>query len=286
MVRKINMLLGQKQGYLFTLPWIIGFLWFTAIPIISSLRLSFSQTRITAEGIESEFIGIENFREAVSTDIAFIREIGNFSIISVIAIPMIVILALVMALLLNYPLKIRGVFRTIFFLPVIISSGPVIEKLIDMGVTTIPALSEYGFYTFLQSNDNIFTSAILLVLDSFVIFLWFSGVQLLVFLAGLQKVDRQTIEAARVDGASAWEIFWKITLPGLSSLILVNIVYTTVMFAQTTLNPVIGHISGNMFSITTGFGYASALAWIYFIVITLVMLGVAGVFFLFSRKSL
>jgi len=278
--------LGQKTGYLFVLPWIIGFAVFTAYPIFTSFTLGFQQATITGDGVAREFVGIENFREAISTDISFIRDVGSFSIVSVVAIPMIVILALVMAILLNFPLRARGIFRTIFFLPVIIASGPVIDKLIDMGVTTLPTLQEYAFYWFLADADNVFASAALLILDSIIIFLWLSGVQLLVFLAGLQKLDKQTVEAARVDGASPWEIFWKITLPSLSSLILVNIVYTTVMFAQTTFNPVITHISSNMFNVTTGFGYASALAWLYFVVITLIMLALVGVFALFSKKSL
>jgi len=278
--------LGQKTGYLFVLPWILGFAVFTAYPIILSIVLSFSDTIITADGIAREFTGIGNFRDAISTDISFIRDVGGFSVVSMVAIPMIVILALVMALLLNYPLKGRGIFRTIFFLPVIIASGPVIDKLIDMGVTTIPTLSDYAFYWHLQSFDNIFATAALLVLDSIIIFLWFSGVQLLVFLAGLQKLDKQTMEAARVDGASAWEIFWKITLPSLASLILVNIVYTTVMFAQSSLNPVIQHISSNMFNVATGFGYASALAWLYFIVICIIMAVLVGLYALFSKESL
>jgi len=277
---------GQKTGYLFVLPWIIGFALFTAYPIFTSFMLGFQQATITGDGVAREFIGLENFRAAISTDISFIRDVGSFSIVSVVAIPMIVILALIMAMLLNFPLKGRGIFRTIFFLPVIIASGPVMDKLIDMGVTTIPTLQEYTFYWVLIALDNVFATAALMVLDSIIMFLWLSGVQILVFLAGLQKLDKQTVEAARVDGASPWEIFWKITLPGLSSLILVNIVYTTVMFAQTTFNPVIAHISGNMFNVTTGFGYASALAWMYFVVITLIMLGLVGVFALFSKKSL
>jgi len=268
------------------MPWIIGFAVFTAYPIFFSLLLSFHQTSFGAERIYREFTGISNFHNAISTDIGFLRDVGGFSIVSFVAIPIIVILALVMALLLNYPLKGRGIFRTIFFLPVIITSGPVIDKLIDMGVTTIPALTNYSFYWFLLTSDNIFASAALLVLGNIILFLWLSGVQLLVFLAGLQKIDKQTMEAARVDGASPWEIFWKITLPSLSTLILVNIVYTTVMFAQTTLNPVIQHITGNMYDVTTGFGYSSALAWLYFLVITMIMLALVGIFALFGKKSL
>jgi len=284
-MRKIK-IFGQKAGYMFVLPWIIGFAVFTAFPLFYSIYLSLHQTTITADGFIGEFRGMGNFHEAISMDIGFIRDVGGFSIVSMIAIPMIVILALVMALLLNYPLKFRGIFRTIFFLPVIIASGPVIDKLVDMGVTTIPTLPDYAFYWFLHGSENIFAAAALLVLDSFIIFLWLSGVQLLVFLAGLQKLDKQTVEAARVDGASAWEIFWKITLPSLSTLIIVNIVYTTVMFAQTTFNPVIEHITSNMFEVTTGFGYSSALAWLYFLVISLIMTVLVGLFALFSKDTL
>jgi len=273
-------------GYIFVLPWVLGFLLFTAYPIFYSLQLSFSRVTFGAEEIATEPIGLQNFRHAISTDITFIREVGSFSIVSMVSIPMIVIMALVIALLLNQPVKGRGLFRTIFFLPVIIASGPVIDRLADMGATTLPALHDYAFYWYLWWSDNIFASAMLYVLDNIIVLLWFTGVQTLVFIAGLTKIDRQVIEASRVDGASTWEIFWEITLPSLSSLIVVNIIYTTVMFSQTTLNPIIDHISSNMFNIDTGFGYSSALAWLYFIVISLIMLVIVGVFALFSRKSL
>jgi len=278
--------LNEKNfGYVFVLPWIIGFIVFTAYPIFYSFYLSFFDVTFTATGIETYFIGIGNFHNAISTDIAFIREVGQFSIMSAVAIPLIVIIALTLALLLNHPIRARGTFRTIFFLPVIIASGPVIDKLMDMGATTIPDMGRYQFYHLIQAGDNAFFSAIIFILDNIIMLLWFSGVQILVFLAGLQKLDKEAYEAARVDGASSWEIFWKITLPSLSSLILVNIVYTTVMYAQTTLNPVIDIISDNMFNIHTGFGYSSALAWLYFLVIILIMLALLGIFVIFSRRS-
>jgi ABC-type sugar transport system permease subunit len=101
--------------------------------------------------------------------------------------------------------------------------------------------------------------------------LWFSGVQILIFLAGLQKVDQSLYEAARIDGASPWESFWKVTLPMLMPLVIVNVIYSIVYVSTFALNEIIILIKNNMFSTITGFGYATAVAWIYFIIITLVL---------------
>jgi ABC-type sugar transport system permease subunit len=276
---------NRRIAYVFVLPWIAGFAVFTAFPFFYSLYLSFFNVTITAEGLDNTWLGMANFREAVSVDVLFIREIGDFSVRALVSVPLIVIMALVIALILNRPLRARGLFRTIFFLPVIILSGPVINRLADIGATSFTELHNFSFYWWLLFNDNFAANALLFVLDNIIILLWFSGVQILVFIAGLQKIDRQAVEAAWVDGASGWEVFWKITLPALSSIILINIVFTTVMYAQSNLNPVTEQISGNMFNVLTGFGYASALSWIYFILVSLLMLLMVGLFAMFSRKS-
>jgi len=278
---------SQKVGYIFILPWILGFLAFTAYPIFYSLYLSFFNVVITATGLQTNFIQFENFRNILTTDLDFLRMAGAFFRESLVSVPLIVILALIMALLLNQPIKARGLFRTIFFLPVIISSGPVMEKLIDLGVTTIPNLADYQFYQVLALNNGFFLVDILLyILNHTIVLLWLSGVQILIFLAALQKVDRQVYEAARIDGASTWEIFWKITLPTLFPMILVNIIYTTVMYASSALNPIVAHISSHMFRVETGFGYASALSWIYFVIIAIILGVLAGIFMLMEKKSL
>lgn len=278
---------NQNIGYIFILPWIIGFLAFTVYPIFYSLYLSFFNVVITATGLQTEFIRFENFQTIISSDLDFIRMVGSFFRESLISVPLIVILALIMALLLNQKIKARGLFRTIFFLPVIISSGPVMEKLIDLGVTTIPNLADYQFYQVLALNSGFFLVDILIyILNHTIILLWLSGVQILIFLAALQKVDRQVYEAARIDGASTWEIFWKITLPTLFPMILVNIIYTMVMYSSSALNPIVNHISSHMFRVETGFGYASALSWLYFLIIAVILGILAGTFMLLERKSL
>ena len=278
---------SNKVGYIFISPWVLGFLIFTAYPIIYSLYLSFFEVTITATGIETYFVQFDNFRRVITEDVEFLRQLGSFFIETMISVPLIVVLALIMALLLNQPIKARGVFRTIFFLPVIISSGPVINKLMDMGVTSIPSLAEYQFYQILAMNSGFFLVDLLLyILNNAILLLWLSGVQILIFIAALQKVDKQVYEAARIDGASTWEIFWKVTLPSLFPMILVNIIYTTVTYSVSALNPITDHISSHMFRLETGFGYASAISWIYFVVVTVVLLILAGVFVAFEKKSL
>jgi ABC-type sugar transport system permease subunit len=277
----------KTMGYFFILPWMIGFLIFTFIPIAYSLYLSFNDVTITAMGIETSFIAFENFRRVALEDLDFLRKMWTFFIETIISVPLIVVLALIMALLLNQRVKGRGIFRTIFFLPVIINSGPVLNMLMDLEITTIPALERYEFYWALVAmSGNFFADLLLFFLNHFILLLWLSGVQILIFLAALQKTDQQIYEAARIDGASTWEIFWRITLPGLMPMILVNIVYTTVMYSMSALNQVTEYISANMFRIDTGFGYTSALSWIYFVIILATLGLLVGGFMVFEKRSI
>jgi len=277
----------KTVGYFFVLPWIIGFLAFTIIPIGYSLYLSLNDVTITATGIETSWVGLTNFTRVITEDMEFIRMVWDFFVRTMISVPLIVILGLVMALLLNQNVKGRGLFRTIFFLPVIINSGPVINMLIDLDIMTIPSLMNYEiFWVIAHAHEYSFIAEILLfILMNFILFLWLAGVQILIFLAALQKTDAGVYEAARIDGASTWEIFWRITLPGLMPMILVNIVYTTVMYSASALNQITEHISANMFRLDRGFGYTSALSWIYFVIILATLGVLVGGFMLFKRRG-
>ncbi|MBC1210001.1 sugar ABC transporter permease [Listeria booriae] len=276
----------DNVGYLFILPWIVGFLIFTAFPIIYSIYLSFFKVTITTRGIKTVFVKFQNFQQAFTGDIDFLNKVWTFTKEIFIAVPLIVILALIIAILLNQDIKFRGFFRTIFFLPVIIASGPVLTKLMGQGITSIPAVKESFIYQMALDNSDFFLAPVLIyILDNTIVLLWFSGVQILIFIAALQKMDPQAYEAAKIDGASTWEIFWKITLPSLYPMIFVNIIYTTVMYSVSTLNPVIDHIKVNMFKLQSGFGYSSALSWIYFVIISLILLIMAAVVMFFNRKK-
>ncbi|WP_173917623.1 carbohydrate ABC transporter permease [Halobacillus sp. Marseille-Q1614] len=259
-------------GVTFLSPWIIGFLVFTAFPLFYSLYLSFQKVKITPSGIQTEFIRFENYVYAFTVDTQFTQVLLRFLRELIISTPIIIVFSLIIALLLNQPIRMKGFFRTIFFLPVIIASGPVITDLMAQDVTSIPSIEEYAiFAAFLSNTDGILNTILTYLMDNLIIILWYSGVQILIFLAALQKTDRQIYEAAKIDGASNWECFWKVTLPTLYPMIIVNLIYTIVTYSIFALNPVVEHIQGNMFEISTGFGYASALSWMYFLVITLVL---------------
>ena len=263
------------SGYAFISIWLIGFLFLTAIPLVESLIYSFNRiTIVGGEGIQLIDVGWQNFITILTNDLTFIEQVQQFIWEMIIYVPVIIILAMVIAILLNRPFKFRGFFRAIFFLPVIITSGPVVTELLRQGAGTIPSLSESGFLTIIESIFPSFLAQPLVELFTELIFiLWFSGVQVVLFLAGLQKMDQSMYEAAQMDGANGWETFWKITLPSLKNIIFVSAIYTIVTLATFSNNPIIAYIRIAMFEGAKGYGYASALAWLYFLVIALLLLG-------------
>jgi ABC-type sugar transport system permease subunit len=292
LLEEVNRMRGTKlnrrkreilTGYTFILPWLIGFLLFMAYPIYYSLFMSFNKVYITASGIKTEFLKWENYKFAFLSDPYFLEELIMFLKSAVMLIPIVIVFSLFVALMINQPIRMKGFFRAIFFLPVVITSGEVVGELFSQGAATIPIIERYGIIEFIQANMSpSWATPIINIIEQLIIILWYSGVQILIFLAGLQKVNKQTYEAASIDGASPWEIFWKITLPSIKPFILVNIIYTTVDLSTNTMNNVIVLIKENMFKVETGFGYATALAWIYFVVIFIILL---LSIFVFSRKE-
>lgn len=273
-------------GYSFIGIWIVGFLIFMLYPFISSLIYSMSKVTILGTGIDIQYHGFTNFIQIfeIEEGFAFVEALIRFLKEVVFQVPIIIVFSVLIAVLLNRDIKGRGFFRSIFFLPVIISSGPVINELITQGAGGANIFESYGFITIIENTLNPgLAEPIINLFSQIIIIFWFSGVQILIFLAGLQKVDRQIYEAAKVDGAGAWESFWKITLPSLSSLVFVNVIYTIVLLSTFSENDVIVEIKRNMFNINTGYGMASAMAWVYFIIVML-MIGLVALIFLPKQK--
>ncbi|CCV65484.1 Binding-protein-dependent transport systems inner membrane component [Paracholeplasma brassicae] len=280
--KKINVRVTNKKremfyGYVFISIWLVGFLFLTVYPLVMSFIFSLNKVTITgAKGIQMTFSGFQNYIDIFTSDLDFVDYLWAFLGQIVLYVPIILIISMVISILLNQKIKLRGFFRSVFFLPVIIASGPVINELLKQGAGTIPLLEETGIVETLSKTLPAFmANPIALLFDEMIIVLWFSGVQIVLFLAGLQKISTEIYEAAQIDGASPWESFWKITLPSLKSIILVSAVYTIVMLATFSNNSIIGHIQKVMFDTTKGYGYSSALAWVYFVVIAL-LLGVVA----------
>ncbi|REE85343.1 carbohydrate ABC transporter membrane protein 1 (CUT1 family) [Paenibacillus taihuensis] len=271
-IRMTNKRRKALVGTAFISPWIIGFFIFALRPMIYSLYLSFQKVKVTPLGIKTNYVGWDNYKYAFVSDTTFVEKVLHYLREMALNVPIIVTFSLIIALLINQKIKMRGIFRTIFFLPVIITSGPVINELLSQGVTNIPNIESYSMFEMVkQSLTPAVANPIMYLFKQIIMVLWFSGVQILIFLAGLQKVDHSLYEAARIDGASPWEAFWKLTLPMLMPLVLVNFIYTIVYISTFALNEIIVMIKDNMFNTTTGFGYATAIAWIYFVLIAIVL---------------
>ncbi|MDR1953663.1 MAG: sugar ABC transporter permease, partial [Clostridiales Family XIII bacterium] len=266
------------HGLLFCSPFIVGFLGFFLIPMIQSIRYAFSTVKLDEAGMTLTFVGLKNFKEALFADPLYVRTILESLRGLVVQVPSILIFSLFVALILNQKFRGRVVARAVFFLPVIVVSGVVLE-ILQMDDLSQAILSGDGF-RFADESENLFaaigmpSAAVDLlapVMQSVFSIVWGSGVQILMFLAGLQTVPPALYECAKIEGATAWETFWKVTFPMISPMILMNIVYTSVDYFTTSVNPVIRMIAAQ--SSNMHFEYAAGLSWMYLIVV-LLMLGI------------
>ncbi len=259
-------------GYAFVLIWIVGFALFTAVPLLQTLYYSLNKVTVTATGISLEQIQWQNYTRALFTDPTFVQLLIEYAIETLVAVPIILIFSLIIALFLNLKFRFKGMFRTIFFLPVVITSGPVIQELVAQGATSVPGLAISATVTdFIAQLPLYLRNPIEYLLTSFILILWFSGVQILIYLSSLQKIDQSIYEAAAIDGASAWESFWKITLPALSTTTLIVAVYTIITLSHFSENKVIKYIYGQTYAVGGGIGYASAMSFLYFFALFLLL---------------
>jgi len=259
-------------GYGFVLIWIVGFALFTFLPLIQTFFYSMNQVTVQATGIELVSVKWANYSRALFTDPNFVQLLIEYVVETIVSVPIIVIFSLMIALLLNQKFRLKGLFRTIFFLPVVIASGPVIRELVAQGATSVPGITNTSAVAeFLLTLPSSLRNPVQYLLTSFVLILWFSGVQILIFLSSLQKIDRSVYEAAAIDGASGWEAFWKITLPSLSTTTLIIAIYTIITLSHFSENKVIQYIYSNTYAVQGGIGYASAMSFAYLFVLVLLL---------------
>jgi ABC-type sugar transport system permease subunit len=274
------------HGYGFILVWVIGFSLFTLVPLVETFRYSLNQVAVTATSINLSFVEWANYSRALFTDPNFVELLIGYTIETLISIPIVLIFAMIIAMFLNLKFKLKALFRVIFFLPIVITSGPVIRELTAQGAASAPGIADVpAVVEFLQELPRALRSPVEYLLTSFILILWFSGVQILIYLASLQKVDRSVYEAAAIDGASSWEIFWKIVLPALSTATLVNAIYTIVTLSHFSENRVIRYIYDQTYDVQGGIGYASALAFLYFAVMVLLLGIVFGLLMQWAKRS-
>lgn len=281
---KKTKLTNTMKGILFVSPWLIGFAVFTLIPFINSILYSFNAVSITPGKINLKWAGLEYYNQAWNVSTSFKLNLSSSAMMICCATPVILVFALIVAVMLNNKFRGRVFFRAIFFMPVIIMSGPVISKLLT-GYTVNFTEEGSQIMLFLQSLPGVISKPCVFVLDNLVLILWFSGVQILIYLAGLQKVSTSLYEAAEIYGAGAWEKFWKITLPHMGPIILINGIYTVVTIANYSEQAINQEISNSMFNTSMMYSLSAAMSWIYFLLVLLILAVVGLLFWFISKKE-
>lgn len=282
-VQKLN--LERKKaayGVLFIAPWLIGFILLMVIPFIQSLQFSFSKLTLTPEGYELDFIGLENYRYIFLSDANYVRELTTAISNMALNLPLIIFFSLFTATLLSQKFRGRMLARAIIFLPVVLASG-VIAKLDSgnflaqlIGATSTDMESNYSGLRSFELEPLLYQSGMSReivdyltgAVDRIYQIISSSGVQILIFLAGLQSISPALYEAAKMEGATGYESFWKITFPMISPLILTNMVYTIIDSFYN--NSVTSMIQTAAFG-SLEFGISAAMSWVYFLLIATIL---------------
>lgn len=273
---------NRYYGLYFILPWFVGFLILFMIPLLSSFRYSLSNLQVTDEGFSLKFIGLSNYREALLSHESYVRVLTESVINIVINTPLIIIFSLFFAVLLNQKFRGRVIARAIFFLPVILASGIIasIENG-DLMQSVVRSANDttgggLSFMKNLELTVMLVESGINVTLVEYLTgavsriyeIVSQSGVQILIFLAGLQSISPSLYEAAKIEGSTGYESFWKITFPMISPLILTNLVYTIIdSFISDDTSRLVVDTAFKSFD----FGLSAAMAWMYFAVIAFVL---------------
>lgn len=273
-------------GYGFTGLWLAGTAVFFIYPLVTSLIWVFCDVTIDAGNTILEWKSLKNIDYVLSVDPYYMDYLRDMLWLTLWKSPLVVIFSLFIAVILNQKFRGRTLARAVFFLPVIIATGPV-YAVISGDMSSTGSTGAQQFSTMFSTNmvgdllqflgiygtSNEFGLLISTIEDNIFGIVWSSGIQILLFLAALQNIPSSAREAAQLEGATAWEYFWKITFPYVSPFILANLIFTVIDSFTSPTNTVMKRII--TLRSEWQFGCASAMAWIYFTII-LASLGVAS----------
>ena len=297
-----------RAGWLFIMPFLLGFILIYIPVIFDSIKYSFHEIKIlVGGGYELIWVGWKNYSDAILVDTSFVTTLVSGLKQLILDIPSIVLFSLFVAIVLNQKIAGRAAFRAIFFIPVILTTGLISD--IDAGNTMYSYMSDAEgiddgsgqesaateivsvmdverLFANMMIGTEIVEYVVGLVNNIFNI-INRSGVQMLIFLSGLQSISPAIYESCSIDGASGWETFWKITLPMVSPMILVNAIYTVIDSFTSSSNRVMSYIS-NVYQQANGNVLSSAMSWMYFLIVMLIIAAVAGLmsaFVFYQRRD-
>lgn len=270
----------RRSGYLFMLPFAVGSVFFLIYPIILSLVFSFSDVIPTVSGYTTEFVGIKNYLYLFNEDPHFKRTLVETLRDMILNVPVVLIFSFFIASVLNQKFWGRTFARAVLFLPMIVSSGAVMQlisrdvvtgNMADKGSQSTVDFSA-AFVSFLQQlkvGDTI-TNLLVSAINNIGTVLAMSAIPIIIFLAGLQSISPSIYEASYVEGATKWEVFWKISLPMISPLVLVVILYCVIDMFTSADNNIMLSVRETCFDQVL-FGRGSAMAWIYLAVVIVLL---------------
>ena len=276
-------------GLLFTLPWIIGFLAFFFRPLAELFMYSVSTLRVEIGHLDMKFTGFEHYENIFISDEKFLPMLYTQLTEMLYRIPVIIAFSLFIAILLNNRFHGRTIVRAIFFIPVIAGSGGIVMSIMNGDVMSESIMSggrtgmlfqSFSFQQVLLESgvSNEVIDIYMGIVSGIFELTWQSGLQIVLFIAALQNISPQLYEAARVEGATAWEGFWNITFPLITPILIVNLIYTIIDFLSDYSNNVIQYIMTLIGQFE--YSYSSAISFIYFLVVLIV---VSVVYFIVDR---
>ncbi len=271
--------LKSRYGFFFVLPWIIGLIIFFFIPIIQSIIYSFCSVVVTSNGVNTTWVGLKNYNEILKVDPKYTTWLTESITSFAYSLPIILVLSLILAIMLNQNFRGRVFFRALYFLPVIIATGKVMsfvfsttdENLAEMGVSAGMASGMIKVED-LTGALNMGTEVATFVsnaINNIFNLVWSCGIQIVLFLAGLQSIPSTLYEASKVEGATKWEEFWFITFPMLSRITLLVGIFTMVELFINERAPMIEQVYGKMRG--GQYDIPSAMIWFYFLAACAIM---------------
>ena len=278
--------LKSRYGLLFVTPWLIGFILFFAMPAVQSILYSFSDVQLTGEGLQIGLVGLKHYRYALLENPNYVTNMWSSVGTILYSLPFILLISLVLALILNQKFRGRLFFRALFFLPVIISTGIVLNLMFlttgsDMtGASASESLTGNMFSVAdvisVLNLPAVISDYVEQVINSIFDLIWSSGIQIVLFIAGLQAIPASLYEASRVEGATKREEVWFFTFPMLSQVTLLVALFTMVEQLTSSRNALVSQLFQLM---KAGlYDETSAVLWAYFVIVGAVMGLVLGLY--------
>lgn len=272
----------NRYAYAFLLPWIIGVTAFFLLPMVETVRYVFNQVTMSAEGLEYKFIGLETFNTLFVNSPQAIKLITESVSDMFIRVIMVLFFSLFMAIVLNQKFVGRAFSRMVLALPIIVSSGVLLSVFKqDLFVQSAIDQADYTIFQGEILNQTLlsmgFTHELVTQITGYISqimdMIWFSGVQLLLFLAALQSIPKQLYEVCEVEGSTPWQTFWLVTFPLITPFLLLNTIYTVIDYFTDYSNPVMMQVSTYFENLN--YSYSATLALAYFVVVG-VIIGLIG----------